>query len=82
LTTTTVVLIVLRKLILQHNDSSHIQQKHYQKRTLLGKDRTVISSHRQQAHSARIWKISHEKHPPLCRAKFQQANAAIYQHNA
>jgi len=58
--------------ILQHEDSSHIRQKHYQKHILPGKGRTGTSAHRPQAHSGRIWKISHEKHTPLCRcqAKF------------
>ena len=52
-------------IFLRYKNSSHVQQKHYQKPTRPGKDRTVTSARREQAHSARIWKILHDEHTPL-----------------
>ena len=52
-------------IFLRYENSSHFQQKHYQKPIRPGKDRTVTSARREQAHSARIWKISREEHTPL-----------------
>ena len=52
-------------IFLLYKNSSHVQQKHHQKSNRPGEDRTVTSVHREQAHSARIWKISHEEHTSL-----------------